>query len=294
MRLEFIFDKEQPQKIKEFVKEQGVSKALLARAKFQGGKILVNDEVKNVLHLLTKGERLTLIFPPEVSKETVEKEHAPLDIVYEDEYLMIINKPWDIPSIPVRMYPTGTMVNRVAGYFYRQGYEDQVVHTVTRLDKDTSGLMIFAKNSFAHAKLDQALRSKQIIKKYKAIVHDYHHQLKKHEVIEAPIARKEGSTMEREVCSDGKYAKTEYWLLERMNDQALVDILLHTGRTHQIRVHFTSLHCPLLGDTLYGGDRQNIQRQALHCYYLSFKHPVTDESLSFEIPIADDMKRCLE
>lgn len=289
MRLEFIYDKENHETIKNFVRGQGVSKALLARAKFQGGKILVNGLEQNVLYLLKKGDNLTLIFPKEIAKETVQKDPTPLDIIYEDEHLLVVNKPWGTPSIPVRMYPTGTMVNRVASYFSCQHYEDEVVHTITRLDKDTSGLMLFAKNSYTHAQMDRALREKKVIKKYQAIVTDSLHQLKEHDVIEAPIGRKEDSTMERMVTDNGKWAKTEYWLKARCGNQALVDILLHTGRTHQIRVHFSHLNCPLVGDTLYGGQDKMMSRQALHCYHLSFEHPLTKEVLTFEIPLPMDM-----
>ncbi len=181
------------------------------------------------------------------------------------------------------------MANRVKAYYKRQGYENQVIHVVTRLDRDTSGLMLFAKHGFAHAKLDVQLREKKFVKKYQALVSgDW--LLKGHGQIDLPIARDYSSLLKRQVSC--RWAKCANRILVRKRDSeiALVDIQLHTGRTHQIRVHFSEIGCALLGDEMYGGRMDlGIERQALHCYDLRFYHPFTQKLLEFKQPLAQDM-----
>lgn len=294
MRFTWTFEKEQPQQIKYFLKEKGVSKGLFAKIKFRGGNILVNDEVQNARFYLTNGDNITIEIPAEGEHETVVPDDAGLDIVYEDAHLLIVNKPSGVASIPAQYHPVGTMVNRVKYHYCSQHYEDRVVHVVTRLDRDTSGLMLFARHGFAHARLDQQLRKKQIMKCYQALVSDPRNSLKAHDFICSPIGRDTSSLIKRQVTIEGKEAMTEYWLNKRTKDYSLVDIKLHTGRTHQIRVHFDSLGCPLLGDDLYGGVLDaGVTRQALHCRSLSFQHPFTDEILHFEQPLPEDMKKII-
>ena len=150
--------------------------------------------------------------------------------------------------------------------------------------------MLFAKHGFAHAKLDSQLRKKQVVKKYQALVAGELPALSAHGEIELPIARDLTSLLKRKVSDEGKEARTEYWLKQRNSDCALVDIQLHTGRTHQIRVHFSAIGCPLLGDEMYGGTMAlGIKRQALHCCQLQFQHPFTNEPLAFKLPLPADM-----
>lgn len=280
----------QGQQVKYFLKEQGVSKGLLAKIKFQGGKIFVNDHEQNVLFSLAQNDRVTIVILPEGEHETMLADPTPIEIVYEDAHLLIVNKPAGISSIPAQYHPTGTMANRVKAYYQAQHYEDQVIHVVTRLDRDTSGLMLFAKHGFAHAKLDSQLRKKQVVKKYQALVAGDLSALSAHSEIDLPIARDLTSLLKRKVSEEGKEARTEYWLKQRNSDCALVDIQLHTGRTHQIRVHFSAIGCPLLGDEMYGGPMAfGIRRQALHCCQLQFQHPFTNEPLAFELPLPADM-----
>lgn len=291
MKFYWTYTQENPMQIKSFLAKQGISKKMLAKIKFQGGKITVNLQEKNVRYELQLGDQLEISLPKEEPHELLQADNHPLSIVFEDEHLLIVNKPAGVPSIPAQYHPNGTMANRVKYYLQSQNYENQVVHTVTRLDKDTSGLMLFAKHGFAHAKLDQQLQKKQLIKKYTALVSGKHHELPLHGVISQPIARQEGSIMKRTIDPEGKYAKTEFWVKRQLTEASLVDIQLHTGRTHQIRVHFESLGCPLLGDDLYGGDSSHlIDRQALHCQELIFMHPFTGKELHFTAPLPKDMK----
>jgi len=276
--------------VRSFLKRQGISKKLLAKIKFQGGQILVNGTEQNVLFSLNTHDIVTVVIPDEAPHETLLADAVPLDIVFEDEHILLVNKPAGIASIPAQYHPRGTMANRVKAYYVKQGYPNQVVHVVTRLDRDTSGLMLFAKHGFAHSKLDQGLQQKQFIKKYQALVSGSIDTLNEHALIDLPIGRDLSSLLKRQVIETGQKAQTEYWLKKRKTPFALVDIQLHTGRTHQIRVHFSAIGCPLLGDDLYGGAMElGIQRQALHCYSLSFYHPFSGERLFFELPLASDM-----
>ena len=290
--MEFIFDyqKEHTQQLKSFLKEQGISKGLLAKIKFQGGKIFVNDVIQNVLYYLKSGDQVRVIIPDEGEHETVLLDETPIDIVFEDEHILVVNKPAGVSSIPAQYHPNHTMANRVKAHYKRQGYVNQVVHVVTRLDRDTSGLMLFAKHGFAHAKLDVQLREKNFVKKYQALLSGKVDTLVAHDRIELPIGRDYTSLIKRMVSEEGRYANTEYWLEKRNDELALVDIQLHTGRTHQIRVHFSAIGCPLVGDDMYGGTMDlPLVRQALHCYELHFTHPFTKKALAFQCPLPTDM-----
>ncbi|KAF1296450.1 RNA pseudouridine synthase [Enterococcus sp. JM4C] len=292
MEFSWSFQKEQTQQVKYFLKEQGISKGLLAKIKFQGGQIKVNGKVENVLFSLSYNDMVTIVIPDEGEHETLLLDETPIEIVFEDEHLLVVNKPAGVSSIPAQYHPNYTMANRVKAYYKRQGYVNQVIHVVTRLDRDTTGLMLFAKHGFAHAKLDVQLREKKVVKKYQALVSGSLERLMDHAEINLPIGRDYTSLLRRKVSEDGQIAKTEYWLEAKQKELALVDIQLHTGRTHQIRVHFSALGCALLGDEMYEGRMDlGITRQALHCYALRFDHPFTNESLAFQQPLAEDMAK---
>lgn len=294
MEFSWLFDKDYPQQIKFFLKEKGVSKGLLAKIKFQGGKIEVNGLEVNVLYQLSLGDKITITTPIEKEHETLLVEEGPLDIIFEDEHFLIVNKPAHIVSIPSQYHPNGTMANRVKAYYKKQGYENQVIHVVTRLDRDTTGLMLFAKHGFAHALMDQELRKKAVTKIYQALVSGELSQLQKHGEISYAIGRDSTSLLKRTIRKDGKKANTEYWLLEKTSKIALVNIQLHTGRTHQIRVHFEALNCPLIGDEMYHGSMEySMNRQALHCCELAFLHPFTKKAIHLTCPVPEDMARVL-
>lgn len=295
--MEFVWtvDKKESQQVKYFLKEQGVSKGLLAKIKFQGGKIEVNQTVENALFKLSYGDQVKITIPDEQEHETLLCDEKPITIVFEDEHFLIVEKPAGVASIPAQYHPNGTMANRVKAYYKAQKYKNQVIHVVTRLDRDTTGLMLFAKHGFAHALLDQELRKKEVVKIYQALVGGTVSGLKDHGTIQLPIGRDLTSLLKRKVIETGQIAETEYWLEKRGADKALVSIQLHTGRTHQIRVHFEAIGCPLLGDDMYGGKMdQEINRQALHCCQLSFTHPFTKKKLTVTSPLAEDMKKIVD
>lgn len=290
MRFEFIADEHV--KVKTFLRKHEVSKGLLAKIKFRGGDIRVNGQSQIATYLLDIGDQVVIDIPPEEGFETLEAIDYPLDILFEDDHFLILNKPFGVASIP-SVNHSNTIANFIKGYYVKQVYENQQVHIVTRLDRDTSGLMLFAKHGYAHARLDKQLQKKSIVKRYFALV-------KGAGVIEpegniiAPIVRDEDSIITRRVAKGGKYAHTEYKVIASYGDIHLVDIRLHTGRTHQIRVHFSHIGFPLLGDDLYGGSLEHgIQRQALHCHFLSFYHPFLEEQLEISSPLPDDFKNLI-
>ncbi|WP_086312225.1 ribosomal large subunit pseudouridine synthase [Enterococcus sp. 7F3_DIV0205] len=295
MEFNWTVEKKEPQQVKYFLKEQGISKGLLAKIKFQGGKIEVNQTVENVLFKLSFGDQVKITIPDEKEHETLLVDDVPIDIVFEDEHYLVVDKPAGVASIPAQYHPNGTMANRVKAYFKAQHYKNQVIHVVTRLDRDTTGLMLFAKHGFAHAMLDQELRKKEVVKIYQALVGGSVSELKEHALIQLPIGRDFSSILKRTILETGQHAETEYWLTKRNNDEALVNIQLHTGRTHQIRVHFEAIGCPLLGDDMYGGKMNSgINRQALHCCQLRFVHPFTKKRLELTSPLAEDMKKIVD
>ncbi|GFH41180.1 RluA family pseudouridine synthase [Pseudolactococcus insecticola] len=279
--------------LKNLLKQHGISKKLLAKIKFDGGELLVNGTRQNAIYRLSDGDQVTVVIPPETATPTLKQQHMTLSIAYEDAHFLLIDKPAGIASVTGQNYPDQTMSNFVAGYLQAQGYENQKVHVVTRLDKDTSGLMLFAKHGYAHSLMDKMLQKKGLTKKYFALVHTSE-ALKDSDEILAPIGRKDGSIIERAVVDashpTAKQAHTSYQLISQNQEFSLVDIQLHTGRTHQIRVHFAHLGSPLLGDDLYGGYRDKIARQALHCHFLRFTHPFTKEIIALESDLPLDMK----
>lgn len=284
-------------RLKTLLKQQGISKKLLAKIKFDGGKLQVNGQTQNAIYRLSKGDKVKVEIPSETATATLKQQEMPLTIVFEDAHFLIIDKPAGIASVTGVNYPDSTMSNYVAGYLKRQNYDDQKVHVVTRLDKDTSGLMLFAKHGYAHSLLDTMLQKSGLTKKYFAIVKTSD-QLAPRGDIRVPIGRKDGSIIERAVVSEehptAKAAHTSYEVVTTHDAFTLVDIQLHTGRTHQIRVHFAHLSAPLLGDDLYGGQRLVISRQALHCHFLKFQHPFSGQDIVLESPLPQDMQMLLD
>lgn len=291
MRFEFITDEHV--KVKTFLKRHEISKGLLAKIKFSGGNILVNHQPQNAIYLLDIGDKVSIDIPSEKGFESLKAVDKDLYVVYEDEHFLVLDKPAGVASIP-SVNHSNTMANFVKAYYIGQGYENQQVHIVTRLDKDTSGLMLFAKHGYAHARLDKQLQKKLIEKRYYALVRGTGDLEEQGEII-APIGRNPESIITRRVTKDGKYAHTSYKVLERFGDVYLVDIHLHTGRTHQIRVHFSHIGFPLLGDDLYGGSLEHgIERQALHCHSLKFYNPFSSQEVERASPLPEDFKQVIE
>jgi len=291
MRFEFIADEHV--KVKTFLKKHDVSKGLLAKIKYRGGGILVNDEPQNAIYLLDIGDKVTIDIPKEEGFESLDAISRELEVVFEDDHFLILDKPAGVASIP-SVNHSNTMANYVKAYYIDSGYENHQVHIVTRLDKDTSGLMLFAKHGYAHARLDKQLQKRTIEKRYLALVKGDGLLEKEGEII-APIARDEDSIITRRVAKGGKYAHTSYKVIEQFGNIYLVDIHLHTGRTHQIRVHFSHIGFPLLGDDLYGGSMsEGISRQALHCHTLKFYNPFSGEEIGRASPLPTDFEHVIQ
>jgi len=287
-QLQWLIDESNEKTIKQFLSEQKISKTALTDIKFNGGDILINGEHVTVLHRLQLGEVLTVIFPKEEISEQMKPETIPLEIVFEDEYLLVVNKPAGMNTIPSREHPTGSLANALLGYFSQEQLS-QTIHIVTRLDRDTSGLVLIAKHRHIHHLFSLMQRKNEVKRMYEALCVGTLEVEKG--TINAPIARKADSIIERCVADDGQIAITHYEVIREYNGYSHIRLRLETGRTHQIRVHLSYLGHPLLGDTLYGGHKDCIHRQALHCSYLQFIHPITNEKIEINIPLEKDLFR---
>nr|WP_241865036.1 RluA family pseudouridine synthase [Lacticaseibacillus kribbianus] len=270
------------------MKAQGLSSIQLKRMKYRNGFVFVNHRQRTTDFRLRPGDVVRIQLAPEVPVDTVVPTPGPLDIVYEDPYLLVVNKPAGVASIPDAAKGNDSMANFVKAYLQASGAESATIHVVTRLDRDTSGLMLFAKHGFVHSLLDRQLHSKDLIKHYLAVVQGAA-ALPPHGWLVLPIGRTQEFYMKRGVVVGGKPSVTEYRVLDRTDRAATVLVALHTGRTHQIRVHFAAIGHPLCGDNLYGGDRTLIGRQALHCATLDFWHPLLHTKLHLTAALPSDM-----
>lgn len=285
--LKYVVKKEQL--LREFLLENNISRKTLTRIKFDSdGSIKVNGNEENVRYFLKVDDRVEITLPSEDYSEFVRFINKPIDIVYEDEYFMIVNKEINLPSIPSRNMEDESLLERV-NYYFREKNINSIPHIVTRLDKNTSGLVLIAKHRHIHALFSNL----SIDKYYTALVNG---KIKDNAIVEAPIRRVSSSIIEREVGEGGEYAKTEYWLEEYISglDISVVRLKLYTGKTHQIRVHMKYEGHLLLGDELYGGDASLIKRQALNCSNLAFIHPITREFIDIKVEIPADMKKVIE
>ncbi|NMH69441.1 RluA family pseudouridine synthase [Bacillus sp. RO3] len=277
--------------MREFLMAQHISKRTLTAVKFDGGRITVNGKEENVRYPLNKGDILELRFPAEKGSESLVPEKVPLSILYEDNDILVVDKPSGMKSIPTKVEPTGSLANAIAGY-YEEVRVSSAVHIVTRLDKDTSGLVLIAKHRHVHHLFSLQQKSREIQRMYEAFAEGQIDPFAG--TIEEPIGRKEGSIIEREVRSEGRYALTHYRVEKQYPDFAHIELKLETGRTHQIRVHMAFIGHPLAGDDLYGGGLELLERQALHCKRLDFFHPIKKQFMRLEAAMPNDMKWLLE
>lgn len=221
---------------------------------------------------------------PDKKEITLVAEDIALDIVYEDDYIIIINKPRNMVVHPAAGNEEHTLVNALLNHCKLSMINSERPGIVHRLDKDTTGLIICAKDDETHLKLVEMFANREINKKYLAICNGSFS--KENGLIDKPIGRAEKDRKKMSVKSkSGKEALTEYNILSSNLKYSLVDVTLHTGRTHQIRVHFSSLNHPIVGDETYGNKNEKIKAngQMLHSYYLEFLHPITKEKLSFMV-----------
>ncbi|MCJ7840351.1 RluA family pseudouridine synthase [Lederbergia sp. NSJ-179] len=286
-----IKGKDSNKEMKEFLQEQGISRKALSAIKYSGGSIRVNGVEQNVRYRLQELDLLEVLFPPELENKQLVKEPIPLSIIYEDQDLLIVNKPPYMNTIPSRHHPTGSLANAVAFHYEQIGLAS-TVHIVTRLDRNTSGLVLIAKHRHAHHLLSLMQKKGDIHRYYEAFVEGKMEQPTG--IINRPIGRKFDSIIEREVRKDGQPAVTLYEMITPFPSFAHLRLKLETGRTHQIRVHMAYMGHPLLGDDLYGGQRDIIDRQALHCKQIRLTHPINREILSFQANLPDDMQAILK
>ncbi|MFZ3577925.1 RluA family pseudouridine synthase [Virgibacillus sp. DJP39] len=264
---------------------QSFSRRLLKSVKDKEGQIQVNGINKTVRSSLITGDVIEITFPEETIGIGLSPEDLPLSIVYEDEAVLVIDKPAGVATIPSFKHLNGTIAHAVLGH-YRKQQLPYTVHVVTRLDRDTSGLMLIAKHQYSHSLLSKEQKAGRVNRNYCAVVEGK--LSKAADTIDANIGRKEGSIIERTVIETGKHAITHYRVKEQSSNYALVSVKLGTGRTHQIRVHFAHIGHSLAGDDLYGGSTKDINRHALHCTTLTFNHPFTNEEMHFQSEPPDE------
>ena len=251
------------------------------------GNVLVNGTpVKGSCRVKCDDEVVFSV--PESVEPDIEPENIPLDILYEDEDILVLNKPADMPVHPSAGNYENTLANGVAWYYKQQG-KAFVYRCINRLDRDTTGVLVLAKNPLSGALLSAQMKQRQIRRTYLALTDGIPPE---RGTISAPVARMDSSVITREVNFErGEAAVTHYERLAVSNGYALVELHLDTGRTHQIRVHMKYIGCPLPGDFLYHPVFDRIGRQALHSFQLEFAHPITGEPMCFLAPVPEDFRR---
>lgn len=251
-----------------------ISARLHTKLKHIENGITVDGKLVKARDTLKEGDVVTLHIPDE---ECVEAVSMPLHILYEDDHVIVLDKPSGMPVHPTHGHGTDTLANAVAAYMPNIAFRP-----INRLDRDTTGIVLAAKDSFSAVRLQESAE-----KIYYAVCTG---ELSGEGTIDAPIRIKEGHGIQREVGDGGERSVTHWKSLAMCDGMTLVECRLETGRTHQIRVHFSSyMKMPLLGDDMYGGSRDKLSRQALHCGFMAFVHPMTGERIELKCPMPDDM-----
>lgn len=258
------------------------------------GNVKVNEKLKKSNYKLKNGDRVDILIPEPVSLD-VEPEDIPIDIVYEDNDVIVVNKKQGMVVHPAAGVYNGTLVNALLNHCNDLSGINGVARPgiVHRIDKDTSGILVVAKNDNAHNKLAEQFKDHSMTRAYIALVEGV---LKKDEgTIDAPLARHPVERIKIAVVKDGRRAVTHYKVLERFNNNTLVECVLETGRTHQIRVHMAHIGYPLVGDPVYGYKKQrfNLNGQMLHAQKLGFIHPSTGKYIEFQSHLPDYFNKVL-
>ncbi|ABS34468.1 RNA pseudouridine synthase [Clostridium botulinum] len=280
--------------IKDYLREMENLSGRFIRKAVRDGRVFVNKEKVIKKHKLSQDD-LIEIYMQEDEHQNIEPEDMNIEIVYEDNDIIVINKRPGIVVHPTKGHPTGTLSNGILYHFKKNG-EKSIVRLVSRLDRDTSGLIIIAKNQFSHMRLASDMSKDRFRKIYIAVVHGS--MKEKEGRINLPIYKEEESeSIKRIVDERGQESITTYEVLEELSKGSVVRLELETGRTHQIRVHMSHLGHPLYGDSLYGKgeeEKEYIERQALHAYKLEFPHPRTGDVLKLQCSLPDDIKNLIE
>lgn len=266
----------------------------LANEQIKAGQVLVNGKVQKAKYTVEVGDIVSFEIP-EVEQLDYVAENLPLEIVYQDQDLAVVNKQQGVVVHPSAGHASGTLVNALLYHIKDLSTINGVVRPgiVHRIDKDTSGLLMIAKNDQAHLALAEELKAKKSVRKYVAIVHG--NLPNDRGIIEAPIGRSDKDRKKQAVTAKGKPAITRFVVLERFGDYTLVELTLETGRTHQIRVHMAYIGHPVAGDPVYG-PRKTLtgHGQFLHAQTLGFTHPSTGETLEFSAPLPEIFEKNLE
>lgn len=301
MEITYIADKsDEDKKLKEILKKKLYLSAILIREITIAKSYSVNGKKVYTNYLVKPNDKINVTLPNNTSNFSSKfcLKKSTLDIIYEDEYLLIVNKPKNMPSHPSHDNYENTLSNIVAYYLKKQNINS--IHIVTRLDKNTTGICIFAKHKYIQELFVRKKDQINFKKEYLAVVYGILENDKG--IIEKNIKRKDGTIILREVSenmTDGLFAKTEYSLIERNYEKnySVLKIILHTGRTHQIRVHLSYIQHPLLGDELYAPNEKNIlkfiDRVALHCFKVSFFHPITNKKVELISDIPKDIRNLI-
>ena len=291
MNLSYQIDKDEHyDNVLHVLKEQFLlSDRLITKLK-KANKIYLNSLPTYTKKSVTVGDTVSVLIDFEEDNSNIVASNIPLNIIYEDDYLLVLNKPANIAIHPSILHFDNSLSNGVKFYFDKLGLKKKI-RIVNRLDRNTSGIVILAKNEYIQECLIKQMKTNEFKKEYLAIAKGVLES--KSGTLNFPIARKEGSIIERTVSSDGDSAITHYDVVKEFNNLSLVHIVLETGRTHQIRVHFSHIGHPILGDTLYGSPSELINRQALHSYKLTFIHPVTKKELILESSLPNDIKNII-
>ena len=278
-------------RIEQYLRRRGYSYQNLTQLKKMRESILINGVWYYMRAPLKDGDILTVHIQEPESSPNIPPVKLPLDIVYEDEDIVVVNKPAGMPVHPSLNNYENSLANGLMYYYQEQG-KPFIFRCTNRLDRDTSGLTVVAKHMVSSSILSSMGMRHEITREYLAIVRG---ALKPSEgTIDAPIGRTGSSLIERKIdFENGERAVTHYRVVEEQNGHSLISLILETGRTHQIRVHMKYIGHPLVGDYLYNPDMEYIDRQALHSHRLSFTHPVTGEKMEFTAPLPADMRKIL-
>lgn len=279
-------------RVEQFLRRKRYSGQNLSEIKRMPKSILVNGVHYYMRQELSTGDHLQVRICETQNSEKIPPTKLALDIIYEDEDLLVLNKPAGMPIHPSLNNYTNSMANALAYYFQSQG-KPFIFRCCNRLDRDTSGLTIVSKHLVSGSILSDMTKYREVHREYLAIARGS--VTPSEGTIQAPLGRKDGTIIERTVdWEHGEDAVTHYKVVKEANGHSLVSLRLETGRTHQIRIHMKYLGYPLIGDYLYNPDMEYMTRQALHSHHMEFTHPITGEHMSFTAPLPEDMARVMQ